>query len=249
MTETIQSSQVRKRVLTKLATSPSALVPFLAGSTLLAVTWAMDLRGGGAVFAGIVCVLIGAGMFLTRLFTGTGRLEQAVLGELQAEARQARERDLDRLDRDLAKDGDPRTERILRDLRVLAAAFEEDQVWASGINLQSGFDLAEGVDRLFRGCVAALRRSLDLWETARDVATPGARKPILDRRERLVAEAAESVSHMGRVLAEVQAMATADAADAQLQRVRQELDASLEVAKRVEQRMATWEKTGYAESE
>jgi hypothetical protein len=249
MTDAIDSAQVRRRVLLKLATSPSALVPFLAGATLLVISWALDLRSGGAVFAGIVSVLIGAGLFLTRLFAGSDGLEKAVLADMQEEARQAREKELDQLDKDLGKDGDPRTEQILRDLRVLTAALEQDKIWSSGMNLQSGFDLAEGVDQLFRGGVAALRKALELWKTARDIATPDARKPILARRERLIEELRTSVGHLGKILAEVQAMGSSEASDQQLQNVRRELDASLDVAKRVEQRMTRWEKSGYSDAE
>ena len=69
------------------------------------------------------------------------------------------------------------------------------------------------------------------------MASKTARKPILKQREKLVAEVVQTVEHMSQTLASVQGMTSRRDGDIRLQRLRSELDQSLEVAKKVEQRV------------
>jgi hypothetical protein len=82
-----------------------------------------------------------------------------------------------------------------------------------------------------------LEKSLQLWKTADSLASELAQKPIMEQREKLVGEVVGTVEHMSRTLAAVQGITKKSDGDARLQTLRGELDQSLEVAKKVEQRV------------
>lgn len=235
----------RRTLLLRYLTRLETLAPIVGGLTLLLASWAFKLKSGLAPFAGIVSVLVGFGSFVTRLLTGSPAIEQRVVEEISEQARQEREQRLDDLERRLAEDGDPRTEHALRDLRTLTASFANDPDVTSSVDSFSGFDIVSGVNRLFAACVESLQRTLELWRTARKMATEEARKPILARREALIDEVRASIEHLGSILANVQSLHVGEASGSELSRIRHELDASLDVARRVGERMAAWEQSAY----
>ena len=245
----LDKKEFRKRVVLRLLTRPLTLVPLLAGATLLMGAWALGLKAGLSLFAGTVSVLVGMGAFFTRLLAGDQGIEKLVLANMNQEAEAQRDADLDDLEQRLAEDGDPRTEQALRDLRVLAAAFEEGKAWSGDINTQSSFDILSGVDQLFRTCVDYLRKTLELWSTARAMETAEVRAPILGQRERLIEDVQASTRHISGILARVQTLGPEADQGAELGHIRAELDASLEVAKKVQERIASWRQPAYDRAE
>jgi len=85
--------------------------------------------------------------------------------------------------------------------------------------------------------VSSLEKTLQLWKTADSLASETARKPILEQREKLVGDVVQTVEHMSRTLASVQGITNRSEGDIRLKRLRGELDQSMEVAKKVEQRV------------
>jgi hypothetical protein len=241
----LSKADYRKRVLAKLATRPMTLWPFLAGWTVLLSGWALGLKGGAVVFGGVVALLVGAGTFLTGLLTGGERVRQEVLEEIQREAESARENELDDLDRRLVEDGDPRTEQSLRELRALASSFREKSSWYSDIETTTSFDILSGVDELFDSCVKYLRSTLELWRTAARMETREAREPILERRDELIDDVRTTIRHISKILARVQTLGLKEHEGSNLGRLREELDTSLAVAQRVQERIAGWDLQDY----
>ena len=86
------------------------LAPFLTGVTAGLVAWAADLDSGVALAAGVILVLASAGIYLHRLLFGWQENYEKVVAEWRATIENTRESELDRLYRELSKDGDPRTE-------------------------------------------------------------------------------------------------------------------------------------------
>ena len=134
-------------------------------------------------------------------------------------------------------DGDTRTEDAMQDLRSLRDAFRQLNVIAPDLNQAMIDEIQERAEELFAQCVSSLEKSLQLWKTADSLASDVAKKPILEQREKLVSEVVGTVEHMSRTLAAVQSITSKPEGDARLQQLRSELDQSLEVAKRVEQRV------------
>lgn len=237
------NDRFRKKVFLKLAADPFFLVPFLAGVTDLLTLWTFTLGSGIALFAGIAAILGAAGYFFTRLVLGKRSLAKEALESLQQEARAEREKKLDDLDRRLSVDGDPRTETCLRDLRALATAFEEGRSAMSALNTGSTVDILAGVDQLFSRCVLSLEKTLELGYTAERMTSAAAREPILQERERIIAEVMKTIPQLGHMLAAIQALELdGSTRDSELANIRRELDQSLEVAKKVKERMQSMEK-------
>lgn len=236
----MDTQEYRKRVLLGLCTRPMTLLPFIGGTSLLIGSWATAQNAGPLPFVGLVGVLAGAGTFLSSLFTGGGKVAEKVVRDMRMEENQRRERSLDDLEHRLAKDGDPRTEQALRDLRRLARMLRQDDGGASGVSVRTGFDILTDVNQLFQTSVGYLERTLNLGRAALDIEQSSARTTLLDQREHLVREVQSSVDHLGEVLAQLQALAESGS-DSSLERLRKELDENLEIARRVDERMAEWE--------
>lgn len=234
----LDETKLKKRVFWELLSSPWTLWPFVGGVTALLGLWTFSIRSGLAVFAALVSILGSLGIFFTRLLLGSEARVKKAVEEMQQEAQKERERSLDELERRLAADGDPRTESSLRDLRALAKAFEKGGAWSASLNTRTVFDILAGVEQLFKRCVLSLKKTLELWYTAQNMATAEAREPILRQRERIIEDVGKSIRQLGGILAGIQNIgAEEDAGDRELARIREELDRSLEVARMVEKRM------------
>ena len=134
-------------------------------------------------------------------------------------------------------DGDERTETAMQDLRSLRQAFRQLDKIAPDLNRAMIEDIQQRSEELFQQCVSSLEKTLQLWKTAESLASETARKPILEQREKLVGDVVQTVEHMSRTLASVQGITNRSEGDIRLQRLRGELDQSMEVAKKVEQRV------------
>lgn len=234
----LDQNEFRKRFLIEMVCSPFTLVPFVLGTTLLMASWALALRSGVAVFAGIAAILGSAGMFFTRFLLGSEKVAKKVVDELERDIQKQRERDLDDLEKRLGNDGDPRTESALRDLRALARAFRETREWSDSLKAQPTLDILAGVEQLFGRCVVLLERTLTLWYTARKINSSEARTPILEQREQIIGDVGESIKQLGRILAGIQSIRVGESGErSDVRRIRNELDQSLEVARMVEKRM------------
>jgi len=233
---------VRKKVLLGLLSSPLTLVPLLLGSTLLAGALVLAKYAGVLLFGGSACVLGAAGTFLTRLLLGSEEHTRRAVEEVQREAASEREARLDDLDRRLAEDDDPRTEATLRDLRAFAKALGQHGTWTERLNATSAFDILAGVQDLFETCVQSLETSLQLFETARTLTTPGARAPILQRRDEIVKDVQQSTAKLSGLLVEIQKLGADGDSATDLARIRSELDQNLAVARSVEDKMQAWER-------
>ena len=119
----------------------------------------------------------------------------------------------------------------------LRQAFRQLDKIAPDLNRAMIEDIQQRSEELFQQCMSSLEKTLQLWKTADSLASEMARKPILEQREKLVGEVVQTVEHMSRTLASVQGITSRSDGDARLQRLRGELDQSLEVAKKVEQRI------------
>lgn len=231
----------RKKYLLGLAAHPLTVVPFVTGVTALLAAWSLSLDVGVAVFAALACLLGASGTFLTRLVMGDERLSRRVIAEMQAEAAREHAARLDALDRALVEDGDPRTENCLRDLRALEKAFRELPAGGGAANTRDAFDIASGVEELFSRSVLSLEKTLELWRIARDMISDDGRRPVLAQRESIVDDVRKSIAQLGEVLVGVERLTAGAQPGFQLARLREDLDARLAVARRVEERMRSLE--------
>lgn len=250
--------EFKKRVLLAMAGKPGTLYPLTAGIMALSGAWALEISAGMPIFAGIALILMGVGSFLTSLLGQPGGLEEKVIKSMNEKSAKVREGMLDDLDQRLAGDGDPRTEKSLRDLRTLfsalaghldsagtrtnetmihgAPAADTRTVDTRTADFTTLLGIMETAEKIFQTSVGALEKSLELWKKATVLTTGEAKKPILDLRERLIVNVEAGVSRLGQALAKVEAGEVENSAG-KLEGLGRELDETLEMAKRVEKRM------------
>lgn len=245
-------NRIRKRVFLRLLGSPFVLAPLVLGSTACTAIWALGIKPAFGWFAVLAGFLGAAGAYLTRLIFDGGRTAQAVLADLEREERQARQATLDDLDRRLTQaDNDPRPEVALRDLRELAQAFEEFAGRADEVHLPVVVEVRSRVRQLFDQSIRSLEQTLKLGDIGLRLKLPEARQPILEQREKIVADIQASVKQLGGTLAALQRLQTGSQNQSELARLRDELDQSLQLAGRVEERLnALWDQAvpGHPES-
>ena len=231
----MDQTQLRNRVFRKAAASPWTSVPGVLGGVAVGV--GVVVASPVTIFAGVLGLLAAAGAWATQLLVGADRLTQKTFREMQAEEAQAQDRKLDELYRKLRKDDDSHSQRSLRRLRELYERFRETPQWTPAVDLNSAVEIAATIEKLFAACVASLDRSLEMWEAARQMATETARNRLLEQRRQLLAEVAASIDQFAVTVDEVQELALTKRGSDDLARFRHDLDQSLEVARRVEQRM------------
>lgn len=233
----LDDKQLRKRVLLRLLGSPMTVIPSL-GSTVVTAGWMFGWNPGMSWFAGLAGWLAAAGGFVTRLLLSGERIARDAAIELTQEEQVFKQQALDELDRRLTvSDKDPRPETALRDLRALVKAFEETAKGVAGHNLSSVFEIQSMVSALFDQCVHSLEQTEKLWQTAQQLGTTLARQPILDQREKLIGDVQASIKQVSDTLVALQRLGAGERSSAELSRIRGELDQSLAVAKRVEERL------------
>jgi hypothetical protein len=226
--------EVKKKVLLDLFVSPWTVLPVAGGISAWLLSWAVD--GSAALnVAGLVGVLGGLGMLATRLIFGLEEITHDAYAYLHERTRQEQEAALDDLDRRLSSDNDDRTQACLRELRQLYQLFQE-QVTEGRIS-GSTHRILDQVERMFRACVAQLEKSYELWNAAQPLSGT-ARKSLLKQRDEVVAEVVETIRHLGRTVEQLHAFRRDENAS-ELARLREELDDTLRVARRAEQRIAT----------
>lgn len=237
----MDKERFRRKYMLRLATAPTVFGPVIAGLSTLVAGWSLDLPGL-VPFLGLAAAVVGFGTFATKLIAGDETRAREALDELEHEVEEERERELDRLSRRLSSDRDPRDERLLTDLRHLAKEFKNRDFWPADLSSASTFDLMHGVETLFAGCVDSLERQVRLVEIAGNMSTAEARTPLLDERERILDEVAECITQLGKMYSSIQGLRGHGKENAELARVRAELDRSLEVAARVQERMRSWDR-------
>ena len=220
---------VRKQAALDLVVSPWTLGPAVLGATALLAGWAAG-ADPALLLGGIGGVLAGAGVLATRWIAGLETITAAAWEKLTARERAEREADLDALDRELQRDGDPRSQKLLRALRHLRDGLAEDE--RAGKLGGAGGLLKDRSEEVFAACVAQLRHSLELDATARTLPTR-ARGELREERQAVLGEVAETVRHLAAAATEAR-KAPAKRTDGDLARLREELDATLEVARRTE---------------
>lgn len=240
-------SKFRKKVLLNLISHPLTLYPFAGGATLLLLMWIFNLNPILSLFLGFCGFLAGVGGFFTNLFVNLDKISKEAFDEIQAESQETQEKSLDSLDRRLQEDDDPRTEKLLRELRSLTATFKDGKAWSGNLGTSSAIEIESKVGELFQGCVAYLERTLELWRVAQGLDSVRGRKIILNEREKIIKDVEKSVEQLGNILASVLSLGLAEKDDTELARIRGELDQSLEVARRVEERMKSFDE--YKDSE
>lgn len=225
--------KVQRKVLLDLFASPWSVIPIAAGLSAWMLSWAID--GSVAMnLGGLIGVVGGVGVMATRLIFGLEQITEDAFKFLNNQQKQAQEQKLDDLTRRLASDDDPNTQTYLSDLRTLYASFVEDV--EKGKVKAGARPVLDQVHRLFEAAVKHLEYSYELWCRGNELRGP-AREKLLTERRKVIAEVGETIEHLGTTIQQFHAFRIENS-DSELSKLRQELDATMQVAKRAEQRVS-----------
>lgn len=229
-----QSQFVRKCWL-RLVGHPVAVLPTMGGATALLLGWATSAPT--VIFGGLAGLGVAVAVVVTRGLLVGDKIADEVRAELRVKEHDATEAALDALRKRLAEDKDTRDERMLDQLRELARAFNKRPEWASRINAVSAAEITSSVEELVRTCVQKLDDAFKLRRTADDMSSSPARDVLIAQREKMLREVAESIRELTELLTGVYTLGTGEDVGADTSSVRQQLRKSLDIAKRVEERM------------
>lgn len=228
----------KKAIYKKLLLEPVdalSLTPFVIGATIGLGAWAVNMDSGLTIASGLILGLVSAGIYLNRLIFGWGKNYERIVREWREKVESSRDKELDRLYLALKKDGDERTQSMLKDLRTLTKALMSEDTDTLAI---SAMDIVSDVDKLFQRCVDFLRESLDLWETAKAVERDSIRESLLAQRETIINEVEQSLDNLGHVLSGLKKANIHTSKGQALSDLREELSSRLRIAEQVEARMA-----------
>jgi hypothetical protein len=233
---------VQRRVLMRLAANPIVLTPAMIGFMGMISAWAFNFKNTSLfLFGGIAGMLIGAGAFVSKLLLAGKSTAQKILTEIEHEQNLAHQEELDHLEQVLIQsDQDPRPEEALRDIRALVDNFESLEKNAPSAQWSIMVDVRLQVESLFSHSVRLLEQTHHLWETAAKLSSDAAKQPVLEQREQIIHEIQCCVKQLSHSLVSLQKLGHVEASTTDLKKMRQELDASLEVASKVEARMKDW---------
>src|SRR6056297_2853346 len=238
--------EVKRKVLIDLFASPGTLVPIVIGLSALMYSWAV----GGVPAAngvGLMGILGGVGFFASRLVLGLEGMTKRAYEALLQSRQQQQDHSLDELERRLYGDQDHRTETVLRRLRELHRTFTASCRQQTVVAMHHA--VIGQVEQIFNASVGQLRRSLELFQVSQKL-TGKAQQDILSERERVIREVIETRDHLSITIEQFQSFVTRRN-QSELSQLRDELDETLKVAQRTEERMAKigQEKKIYDESE
>ncbi len=223
---------VKRKVISELFLAPSVVLPIVGGISAGLLAWA---TGGGSYLTGaaIAGILGGVGWMFTRMIFKVEEItDQAMQAEL---AKQLREENaaLDKLASKLRTDRDHRTQDYLTLLRSLRQEFE-DAANKPGNKFRSA-KIREQISLVFTAAVDQLQQSYRLWELSENLVGE-ARDRVLSNRESLLQEIAQTVDRLQATVHQFHQLIKKDQ-KVDLAAMRDELDATMRIAKRTEERM------------
>jgi len=234
----MNEGQIRRRIFLRLLGHPLVIAPSVLGATAWTAIWALSLPSGLGLFAGLAGILGSAGVYLTRLILDDGKTARAVLADEELGEQRAAQAVLDDLDRRLvAADSDPRPETALRDMRALLRAFDEFAGKTDSLNAPAVIEVRSRVQQIFNQTVRSLEQTLRLGDTAKQLSMAAARTPLLQQRENIIADVEACTKQLGDTVAALQTLGSSARSNNELSRLRDELDQSLQIASRVEDRL------------
>lgn len=230
---------VRRRVMSEIFLAPSVVLPLVAGAT----SWLLSWGAGGSSWlnlAGLVSTVGGLGWMATRWIFQVESITEHVMEDMRNQEVQKQNAELDQLAQLLLKDRDHRTEDYLILLRTIKGRFDDARSKSkNGIRF---LEVSERVDELFRATIGQLRRTYQLYELSRNI-SPETRKSILQQRENVMNEIKASIDHLETAVSHFTTMQERNQTG-DLSALRDELDTSLRVAQRTEERLREMEGSG-----
>ncbi|MFN3190412.1 MAG: hypothetical protein ACE361_07785 [Aureliella sp.] len=223
---------VKRKVISELFFAPSVVLPIVGGISAGLLSWA---TGGNAYMTGaaITGIVGGVGWMLTRMIF---KVEDITAKAMEVEAQKLADEENRRLDALAAKlrtDRDHRTQDYLTLLRSLQAEFEEASK-KPGAQFR-GARMREQINKVLEATVDQLNQSYRLWELSENL-VGDARQEIVASREQVLGEVEETIERLRVTAGQIKSVIESDS-QIDLATMRDELETTMRIAKRTEERM------------
>lgn len=228
---------VRNKVFNELFLAPSVVLPIVAGASAWLISWAVG--GVGTLnLAGLVGVLGGLGWMATRVIFQVDTITERTLKKLAEKEAKEEELRLDQLAAKLRSDRDPRAADSLTLLREHRRQFEEI---AKTPELQSqSLHVVSQFQQLFKAALEQLDESYKLSQLAEKLQS-SKRAETMRQRSQLLDEVDETIRHMADAVDHFRQLEFREQ-NRDLNSLREELELSLQSARRAEERMREFER-------
>jgi len=227
---------VKRKVISELFFAPSVVLPIVGGISAGLLSWA---SGGAAYLTGaaVVGILGGVGWMLTRMIFKVEEItEEAMQAALDKQLRDENQA-LDQLARQLRSDRDHRTQDYLTLLRSMREDFEK-AAQRPGVQIRSA-RVREQVGLVFQAAVEQLRQAYRMWELSENLVGQ-AREKVLADREVVLTEVHDTVERLQVTVNQYHELVRTDQ-KVDLASMREELEATMRIAQRTEERMREFE--------
>ncbi|MEM7473935.1 MAG: hypothetical protein AAF483_03025 [Planctomycetota bacterium] len=223
---------VKRKVISELFFAPSVVLPLVGGVSAGILSWASagNVYLTGAAVAGI---LGGVGWMLTRMVFNVEDITERALAVEAKKNRDQEEAQLDELARKLRTDRDHRTQDYLTLLRSLREEFEEAAEKPGG--RYRAAKMSQQITQVLSAAAEQLEQSYKLWDLSQNL-VGDARDKILDNREQVLTEVQETVDRLSAAAKQIKTVIASDN-QVDLASMREELEATMIIAKRTEERM------------
>lgn len=223
---------VRNKVMNELFLAPSVVLPIVGGASAWLVSWAL---GGVATLTigGLVGVLAGVGWMATRIIFQIDAITERTMQFVQEKARREEEERISGLVQKLSQLKDRRALDYLTILRESRNEFEQLAIQPE--MKARGLQIVGQVRQLFVAAIEQLEQSYKLSELSGRLRS-GERNEIEARNEQMLAELKATADRMMVAVDQFQRLSQREQ-NGDLSELREELDESLKVANRTEERM------------
>lgn len=201
------------------------------GLGIAALVAAIVFAGGPImILLAVIALTFGISRFVWRAWVGFRQVTRGFQKMFLSKQEQQQHR-LIELENKLRADQDPRTHTLLNSLTQLRQSLEQDIPQANFSVLKG--DVLQRVDQMFMVCLQHLEETHQLWQSAQGDKFAGPQK--LAQRELLIEEVQACVQQLEAIATHLR-QRQVHRTTSELQRLRDELDETMRVAKRVEQR-------------
>lgn len=234
---------IQTKVMLDLFADPMLLVPAVGGASVLVAGWVIG--SPLLMFGGLGGVLAAGGVFTTKFLFKLPELTAKAYDYMQEQKQKDRDKELNELDAKLVRDKNPKSQQSLRSLRRVYAALLQD---IEAGKLSPDYDVMETIKQLYEGCIDNLKHSYELYEAA-CMLPVNRRESLENERQSLIDDVWETVEqfegHVNQIYITPVHRKRTDLAER-----RRELERSLEIARRTEERLDALDgKKDYDESE
>lgn len=233
----LHMDEIKKKAIIDLLAAPITIIPLVGGISSLILSWV----AGSSLLAlgGIVGIVVGGAIFSSRLIFGLEEITKNAYERLQEQRKKETEESLDQLDQLLRQDKDARPEQCLRELRLLYDLLKDE----SKNNIACGDDILKNFEQMFEACVQRIKKSDDLWRASRNIHN-SAKKKLLEERENIVDEVVQVTEHLSSVVRQTKEIKQTKE-KSELSELQKELEKTLTVARRTEERISKLDSPNY----